>query len=206
MLLDLRNHLHFKSLRWVIPAAFLVLLAFPATLRAQSEDFDDYKIRLETFWFYSNPSGTIQGQGDTVAIDLVKDLNFNTYSTFAGKVDWKFTRKNHFYVAFSPFRHDAANDTYHRFSRTDLCGGFDSAERSPFLSGRAQLSIRHHQAETWASRAGCTVQSFRYNSKNKRGPQVINGQQHAAVSASNTLLAPIPVAGPVPDRFTAGLC
>lgn len=62
-------------------------------------------MRIDAFWFYSNPSGNLQGyvSGDSASVDLQKDLGFNTYSTFAGKFDWKFTRKNHFYVAASPF-------------------------------------------------------------------------------------------------------
>src|SRR5215469_1746853 len=66
-------------------------------LHAQSTDeFDSYKIKLEGFWVYSSPSGTLHGSArtDVGAIDLQKDLGFNNYSTFAGKLDWKFTHKN----------------------------------------------------------------------------------------------------------------
>ena len=103
---EARNHLMSKALRRVPLIAFILLLALPAALRAQqNDDFDDYKVRIDAFWFYSNPSGNIQGSvsGDSASVDLQKDLGFNTYSTFAGKIDWKFTRKNHFYVAASPF-------------------------------------------------------------------------------------------------------
>jgi hypothetical protein len=79
--------------------ASLLLLAFPVALHGQKqEEFDEYKIRFDTGWFYSSPSGTIRAQGDTYPVDLTKDLSFNSYSTFAGKVDWKFTHKNHLYV------------------------------------------------------------------------------------------------------------
>jgi hypothetical protein len=44
----------------------------------------------------------MRAEGDTYPINLVKDLNFSSYSTFAGKVDWKFTHKNHFYVVIVP--------------------------------------------------------------------------------------------------------
>ena len=44
-----------------------------------------------------------QGAADSGAVDVQGDLGFSTYSTFAGKIDWKFTHKNHFYLAGSPF-------------------------------------------------------------------------------------------------------
>ena len=90
-----------KSLRWLSLISFLLLIGLPAAARAQDE-FDEYKIRFDAGWFYSYPSGTIRAQGDTYPIDFHKDLNFNSYSTFAGKIDWKFTHKNHFYVVIVP--------------------------------------------------------------------------------------------------------
>ena len=82
-------------LRFIRLALVLTLLLTPAAARAQkSEEFDEYKLRLDAGWFYSYPSGTIRAQGDTYPVDLTKDLNFNSYSTFVGKVDWKFTHKN----------------------------------------------------------------------------------------------------------------
>lgn len=44
----------------------------------------------------------MQGKGQSGLIDLQKDLKFNTYSTFAGKVDWQFTRKHHLSFAAIP--------------------------------------------------------------------------------------------------------
>jgi hypothetical protein len=52
----------FKLLRKMILFAYLMLLVLPPPLRAQqTEDFDQYKLRVDAFWFYSaNPSGTLQ--------------------------------------------------------------------------------------------------------------------------------------------------
>jgi hypothetical protein len=98
-----RNNFVAKLVRRMIPVACLLFLVLPATMRAQKqEEFDEYKIRFDAGWFYSDPSGTIRAKGDTYPVDLVKDLNFSSYSTFAGKVDWKFTHKNHFYVVVVP--------------------------------------------------------------------------------------------------------
>src|ERR1700748_2058752 len=81
-----------------------VLLAVVPCLSAQDDtDFDAHTIRISAFWFYSNPSGSFEGSNDTSSINLTKDFGFNSYSTFTGKVDWKFTHKNHFYVTGSSF-------------------------------------------------------------------------------------------------------
>ncbi len=74
--------------------ALLLLLLSPAVLRAQNDDeFDSYKVRFSTYWFYSDPTGNVKGHADSVPVDFSKDLGFN--STFSGEVDWKFTHKNH---------------------------------------------------------------------------------------------------------------
>ena len=83
------------------------LVAVVPVLRAQSdEEFDSYKLKLEGFWVYANPSGSLQSSVQTGMgpIDLQKDLGFNNYSTFMGKLDWKFTHKNHLYIAGEAFK------------------------------------------------------------------------------------------------------
>jgi len=88
MSVDVRKKVIYKSILWLSLMAFLLLLGFPTAVDAQKqEEFDQYKIRFDAGWFYSNPTGTIRAQGDTYPVDLVKDLNFSSYSTFAGKVD-----------------------------------------------------------------------------------------------------------------------
>ena len=73
-------------LRKALFVSSFLLLAFPAGLRAQqSDDFDQYKVRLDTYWFYSNPGGSDQGDSDEAPVDFQKDLGFNGYSTFAAK-------------------------------------------------------------------------------------------------------------------------
>jgi len=80
-------------------------LAFVLTVPARAQDFDSYKVRLSGFWAYSTPSGSLQGSADSGTIDVQQDLGFNSYSTFVGKFDWKFTRKNHLYFVATPFNH-----------------------------------------------------------------------------------------------------
>ena len=71
----------------------------PAALRAQeSEEFDQYKLRFGGFWFYSQPTGTIQGHADQFPSIFNKDLGFSVIPLELGFLDWKFTHKNHLYV------------------------------------------------------------------------------------------------------------
>jgi hypothetical protein len=82
--------------------AFL-LLVVPVALRAQeSEEFDQYKLRIGGFWFYSQPTGTIQGHPDQYPVNFQEDLGLSSYSTGLGFVDWKFRHKNHIYVQLVP--------------------------------------------------------------------------------------------------------
>ena len=68
----------------------LLVLLWAPKLEAQStEEFDYYHVKLGGFWVYSTPTGTLQGSASTDLgpVDLVKDLNFQTYSTFFGRLD-----------------------------------------------------------------------------------------------------------------------
>src|SRR5579884_1728727 len=88
--------------KWLLGTVFLLVGA--AALYAQTDtEFDSYKLKISAFWFYSNPSGSIQGSNDTVTINLQKDFGFNSYATFTGKIDWKFTHKSHLYLVGSSF-------------------------------------------------------------------------------------------------------
>src|SRR5215469_17439146 len=93
--------------RAIVLRRFLILLLLVIAvpfLRAQSgTDFDEYKVRIDGFWFYSSPTGSFQDATTGDIISLHKDFGFGSYSTFSGKLDWKFTRKNHLYLVGSAF-------------------------------------------------------------------------------------------------------
>lgn len=96
-----------RSVGLIVGFGALFAVAAVPSLKAQSDDeFDSYKLKLEGFWVYASPSGSLQSSVQTGMgpIDLQKDLGFNNYSTFAGKLDWKFTHKNHFYVSGEAFK------------------------------------------------------------------------------------------------------
>jgi hypothetical protein len=173
-----------------------VLLVTPC-LRAQ-DDFDSYKLRLDGAWAYSHPSGTLQGATDAVPIDLSKDLGFNSYSTFFGKADWKFTHKNHLYVGAVPY-----NSTNQRvLTRTITFRGqtFQAGltTRSSLNSPMYALGYQYDIIRRKRGYFGVAVQFnlFDTHASISAAAQVTGTGLQRAVSASGSLLAPIPVAGP----------
>jgi hypothetical protein len=189
-----------QLLRVVLRKALFVfsflLLALPAGLRAQqSDDFDQYKVRLDTYWFYSNPGGSVQGKSDEDPVDFQKDLSFNGYSTFAVKADWKFTRKNHFYVSFGRYnktRQTILDQTITFRGQTFEVGSSVRTDLRAFLvaPGYQYDIIRRRRGHLGL---GVQVDLFNTSAKISATAPVEGG---GVVSAKGSLLAPIPVAGP----------
>jgi hypothetical protein len=180
--------------------AILALALFVPNLKAQSEDFDQYKIRLDGAWFYSGPTGSIRAESDKVPVDFTKDLNFSNYSTFAGKLDWKFTRKNHFYVVFIPLWISKTNT----LSRDIVWDGqpihIGSVVQSSLHSLEAAPGYQYDIIRRKRGHLGIALQMDLFDvtsAKISAAAQITaDGTHQAAVSASKSLLAPIPVAGP----------
>jgi hypothetical protein len=179
--------------------AFVLLgVVVPQVSAQQQEDFDSYKVKLEGYWLYSNPSGTFQGANDPTGIDLQRDLHFNAYSTFAGKVDWKFTRKNHLYVqglAFNSSRSVVLDRTIVFRGQTFQVGSSIHASLSSplYVVGYQYDFIRRRRGHL-----GIAVQAniFDTHASISAAAQIVGGQPLPSVHASGSLLAPIPVAGP----------
>jgi hypothetical protein len=192
---DARNRPLLKSFRTATFVFSFLLLALPLRLRAQqSNDFDEYKLRLDTYWFYSNPGGSVQGSSDEVPVDFQKDLGFNGYSTFAVRADWKFTHKNHFYVALSLFntsRETILDRTITFRGQTFEAGTSVRSDLHAFLvaPGYQYDIIRRKRGHLGV---GVQVDLFDTSAKITGAA----GEGGGVVSAKGSLLAPIPVAGP----------
>jgi len=176
----------------------LAVLA-PRSQAQSNEEFDSYKLRISGFWVYSSPSGTLQGSSDNDQIDLEKDLGFSNYSTFAGKVDWKFTHKNHLYfvgAAFNSSRQTVLNRTITFQGQTFQAGAVvQSSLDSPMYGVGYQYDILRRRRGHLG--IGAQVNFFDAHASIRADAQVTGGGIHqAAASASASLLAPIPVAGP----------
>jgi hypothetical protein len=183
----------------------LLFAGFSATSfaqKAEPEDFDAYKLRIDADWYYVSPSGFLQGTtagGPNVPeIDLQKDLGLPNYSTFAGKLDWKFTRKNHLYLLGSPFNmsHSTVLVRTFTFQGQTFTAGLaaNSTLNTTFIAPGYQYDfIRRKRGHL-----GLALQLDLFNAKAtiNAAAQVVGGVNHPAVSASGSLITPMPVAGP----------
>lgn len=183
----------------VLTLLLLVTTGAPL-LHAQTDtEFDSYKARISAFLFYSSPSGNIQGNSDTTAVDLNKDLGFNSYSTFTGKVDWKFTHKNHFYLVGSNYDHSkqkVLERTIEFQGQTFNAGATVNAQlNAPEIAPGYQYDIIRRKRGHLG--VGVQIDLFNVSSSISATAQVTgDGVHQAAAVAKGSLLAPIPVAGP----------
>lgn len=188
------------SKRTVFLGLSLVLLVSAIglpSLRAQTDtDFDEYKVRIDAFWFYSNPTGSFQDATTGNIINLHKDFGFGSYSTFTGKLDWKFTRKNHVYLAGAPFdqsRQAVLQRTIVFQGQTFDLGVLAKANlSSPLIAPGYQYDIIRRRR----GHLGLAVQFDLFNSNASLFAAAQVNTNHQVISAKKSLLAPIPVAGP----------
>lgn len=171
-----------------------------SSLRAEDpNDYDSYKVKITAFWFYSTPTGNFQGSGQNGLISLQKDFGFSNYSTISAKIDWKFTRKNHFYLAVSPFQQErqrVLNRTITYQGQTFDVGLTTNAKlQANFYAPGYQYDIIRRKRGHLG--VGIQIDLIDTLAKISAAAQVTgDGVSHQAVSASGSLLAPIPVAGP----------
>jgi hypothetical protein len=162
------------------------------------EDWDAYKLRFDLFWFYSKPSGSFTSKGNIGSFDLQKDINFNSYSTFTGEVDWKFTRKNHLYFIATDF--DQSKTV--TLNRTVVFQGQTFAINSSVTGElRTLVLIPGYQYDfirrkRWNLGAQVQLDIFDITGSLNAVAQVNNGVPQTAAFSSGSLRAPLPVAGP----------
>lgn len=185
---------------WVAAFAILAFMAASIPLHAADNDdeFDSYKLRIDGFWFYSNPSGDFQASGPSTPIDLNADLHFNSYSTFAGLIDWKFTHKNHLTFAVSPFQQTRTvvlDRTITFQGKTFTLGTTIGADLKAnlYAPGYEYDIIRRKRGHLGVN---VQVDLFDAHASVSAQNQMVNGMTYPAQTGSASLLAPIPVAGP----------
>ncbi len=183
----------------------LVLFALVALPLAHAsdddkEDLDSYKLRFDLYWFYSKPSGsfTSSGANGLGSFDLQRDIGFNSYSTFSGKIDWKFTRKNHLYFVatdFSQSKNFTLNRTINFQGQTFNVGASAAADLD------VRILIPGYQYDIFRRRRwnlGVQVQLdiFDVTGSLSAAGQINNGVPQSAAVSSGQVRAPLPVAGP----------
>src|SRR5215813_13636111 len=189
-------------------AALMLLASSPAAHATgdkdkdkDREEYDAHTLRFELFWNYSQPTGHYQSQsnlGSRDILDVHKDIGFNSYDTFLGKADWKFTHKNHLYFLatnFSQTKNVVLRRTITFQGKTynvgaTATGGLDSL----FLCPGYQYDFIRRRALT----IGVQVQLnlLEITGSMSALAQVNNGVPQPASFSSGRLRAPLPVAGP----------
>ena len=188
----------------ILTVALLGLCGFMATAPAlhaadADDEIDNYKLRVDGYWFYSSPSGTFQGNTAGDVIDIDKDLHFNSYSTISAFIDWKFTHKNHLTFAVSPFQQSRTlilNRTIQYQGQTYNVGATVNANLKAdlYAPGYQYDIIRRRRGHIGV---GVQIDLFDAKASLAAAAQVTGaGNLQPAVSGSASILAPIPVAGP----------
>jgi len=179
----------------------IFFLACSPWVRATDDDgdLDAYKIRLTGLWWFSNPTGSFQASGTTAQSDsfnLSKDFGFGSYSTFSGRVDWRFKRKHHLIVGIYPItssRTNTLNRTLTFQGQTFDLGAKVTAniDSSAYAPGYQYDIIRRNRIIL-----GVSTQVFLGNLSAKlTATGSLNGLT-ATRSASGSIFAGLPVAGP----------
>jgi hypothetical protein len=88
-------------IRHTLIAVLLCLTSKPLARAVEGEDLDIYKFRTTAVWWFSRPTGSFKGKANSGTFDLSRDFGFGDYSTFPGRVDWRFKRKHHLLFGIS---------------------------------------------------------------------------------------------------------
>jgi hypothetical protein len=192
------------SLGWAYRLLLAVVLlsaglAMFAVSASAQDEFDEYKLRLSGFWFYSTPTGTVQGHADSEPVNFQRDLGFSDYSTGSGMLDWKFTHKNHLYLVLNPLfssKQVILNRTITFQGQTFYVGTQVNSQLHAFFiaPGYQYDIIRRRRGHLGLA---AQMDLFKSTAKITAAATVSGGSTvTGSYSASGALLAPIPVAGP----------
>lgn len=181
-------------------ALLLMFVVIPQIASTQDDEgVENYKVRITALWFRATPSITMEAAGHNGLVDFNRDFDFNDYSTVSGKVDWKFTHKNHLFFVSTPFdrsKERALNRTITFRGQTFTAGLSTNADLQVNLYG---FGYQYDFIRRKRGHIGIAVQINLFDTTgnfNAAAQVTGDGVHHAAVSSQASLLAPVPVAGP----------
>ena len=180
----------------ILFAVVIFLVAFAAPVHA-NDDLDNYKLRVDASWWFSQPGGYFGKNNTNSYFDIHRDFGFGSYSTFTGKVDWRFKHKHHFLLNVNPVTStktttlertiEFEGQTYDLGAQVALCirslnfapgYQYDILRRDHgFLGLEVDLNLLDTEAKL-------------------SGTATVNGVSRQA-TASNSFFAPLPAVGPV---------
>jgi hypothetical protein len=175
-----------------------VAAGFQLSAAQETGDLDPYTLRFTGFWFYSQPTGSFHGNTSQGLLNFQTDAHFNSYSTGGGRIDWKFTRKNHFYVGALPTnktKQTVLNRTVVFQGQTFSAGLAASARlQTYFITPGYQYDIIRRQQGHLGIAA--QVDLIYVQGNLKAAAQTLNGTSFNAQNSSAKLRPPLPVLGP----------
>jgi len=177
----------------------LIWIGTPAFAQAPEQEFDQYSVRVTGFWLYSSPTVSVEAAGHNGFIQFDRDFAFGEYSTFLGKIDWRFTRKNHLYFTSAPFNQSnqvVLNRTITFRGQTFAAGATAKGQLQAvvYAPGYQYDIIRRKRGHFGIA---AQLNFFRTTGSLSAAAQVTGAGVHQAAASSNaSLLAPIPVGGP----------
>ena len=181
-------------------ALLLTFVVIPQIASTQDDEgVEEYKVRITALWFRSSPTITMEAAGHNGLVNFNRDFNFNDYSTFSGKIDWKFTHKNHLFFVVTPFnqsRGAVLTRTVTFRGQTFTTGINANADLQATAYG---IGYQYDFIRRKRGHLGIALQANLIDTKgtlNAVAQVTSNGVHQAAASAQASLLAPVPVAGP----------
>jgi hypothetical protein len=175
----------------------LFILAMASQVRAQdSKDLDNYRFRVEGNWWFSSPSGYFGARSNNSYFDINRDFGFGSYSTFSGKIDWRFGRKHHLLFTVAPVNNSRTvtlNRTVEFQGQTFDLGAQVSAHiRSLTFAPGYQYDIIRRDHGYLGLEVDFNLLDTEATLKTAANVNGVGG----ATSASKSFLAPLPAFGP----------
>jgi len=183
---------------WLISAIVLFGAFACSNLYGQDtlSDPEGYKLKIDGQFWYATPTATVSGSSTQVPISFDKTFGFNTYSTFNAFVDWHFKRKHHLYFAVAPnqtTRTETLQQTITFKDQTFLAGSSATGQlRNYSFAPGYRYDIIHRPT----GHLGILVQINLLDIKASITGTVLQPGQTTVATASGSLFAPLPVAGP----------
>jgi hypothetical protein len=183
--------------RMFLQLVLLVCVAVPSMHAQQGTDLDNYRWRVQGNWWFSHPSGYFGTNNSDNYFNIDHDFGFGDYSTFAGKVDWRFGRKHHLLFAVSSFN----NSKTATLTRTIDFQGQEFVIGAQVDSTLKSLVFAPgYQYDIIRGDHGFLGLEVDFNLLDTEATLKLAGTangQSGSTSASKSFLAPLPSVGPV---------
>ncbi len=174
--------------------ALLFLAALPLLQAQDAGDFDNEKVRVEGSWWLAHPSGYFGANGSDNYVNFNRDFGFGNFSTFTGKIDYRFGHRQHLLLNVTPI-YESQTATLNRTimfqgQTYDIGAQVNANLRSWNVAPGYQYDIirRDH---------GFLGLEVDINLVDTRAALSLAGNGGGSASGSRSIFAPLPAIGPI---------